>query len=222
MRWGVVPGSGEHLEELEPGAKVHDPVAGEKHRLERRRKWKQRLERYIIDCAYSGAAQEEHVGTLTAQLISSRLDPNLMITLTFPAQVGEDRRRFEVLGFLRKWLKSGRYAVAFERHRSGKLHAHAVAQEEGVRRLSMKDAWEVESGGWGRVELVQDRNAAVSYVAKYITKQDQGELEFGWGVSGGGDSERLAEGERGGYRPGGDAVDGADAGAPGAAVEEGP
>jgi hypothetical protein len=43
----------------------------------------------------------------------------------------------------------------------------------------MMDAWEVESGGYARVEAVRSPMQAAAYLLKYVTKEEQVELELG-------------------------------------------
>jgi hypothetical protein len=113
-----------------------------------------------------------------AEWLGSAGEWRLWITLTWPVTVGEERRRWQAVEFLRRWLKGGRWVLAWERHRDGRLHAHVLAEDPGVRRLSMVDAWEVESGGYARVEAVRNPMQAAAYLLKYVTKGEQVELDL--------------------------------------------
>jgi hypothetical protein len=105
-----------------------------------------------------------------ARYIAGAGEWRLWITLTWPVCVGEDRRRWQAEHFLRKWL-AGKWVAAWERHMDGRLHCHVLAEDSGgLRRLSMMDAWEVESGGYARVEEVRDVMAAALYIGKYMLK----------------------------------------------------
>jgi hypothetical protein len=158
-----------------------------KYERDRKRRYRAVREReaYIISCAFSGSSRASDLRMLTAHVILKRLHPQVMATLTFPERTGEDRRRQETLAFLRRWWPEGKWVVAFERHRSGRLHAHALAETPGreVRRLSMMDAWQVDTGGYARVEQVRDQEQAAAYIGKYIVKEEDGELQFGEGLA---------------------------------------
>lgn len=145
-------------------------------------------EGYIRECAFTGEARRTLIKNLTSALIMSKLRVDLLGTLTFPPLWSDEARRTAVLSFCRKWFRHGRYCVGWERHQSGKLHAHVIAEDvvddrgQGLRRLSFVDAWHVETRGMARLEAVRSQEDAANYVSKYITKGDQGELEFGEGV----------------------------------------
>lgn len=163
------------------GAAVWTP---ERARQQRRRRWQRDLTAYAASCEHTGKRLREKVHAATADMIRERLQPNIMATLTFPAsKKSADRRRWFAGNFLRTWLRRGQYVYTVEPHKSGLLHAHAVANEPGIRRLSMHDAWHVETGGFAFIEPVQDGEAATrhvtAYILKYITRGDQGELELG-------------------------------------------
>ena len=163
------------------GATVWTP---ERARQRRRQRWEADLTAYAESCEHTGRRLREKVHQATAEMIRERLQPNIMATLTFPVDTrSPDRRRWYIGHFLRTWLRRGQYVYAVEPHKSGLLHAHAVANQPGLRRLSMHDAWHVETGGFALVEQVRDGEASIQhltgYILKYITRGDQGELEFG-------------------------------------------
>lgn len=178
--------------------------ASDSPRAQRLRRFRQERERYIRNCAFTGEGMASTVRQLTAHKILEWLDhgrPWLMLTYTFPEQFGSDeRRRFAVRDMTGRWIgkRGGKVVLGYERHRSGKLHAHALAEDPGIRRLSMMDAWTVETGGYMRCAVVQSREDAAAYVAKYIVKGEQGELEFLDAVSAAG----LCDGAMGGAASG--------------------
>lgn len=142
-------------------------------------------ESYIQSCAFSGRAEAAKVAAVMGRLIVAKLRPapNLMLTATFPDRFGSNnKRRWAVDEFLRRTMTKGSYVYAVELHKSGDAHAHAVGCEPGLRRLSLHDAWHWQTGGFMRVEEVKSTEDCVLYVAKYIAKGDQGELEFGGAV----------------------------------------
>lgn len=158
--------------------------ASDEPAVRRRLRWEADVKAYAESCEHTGRRLREKVHAATADMIRERLQPNLMITLTFPAGVRHpDRRRWHMGNFLEECLPAGRYVYAVEAHRSGLLHGHGVAHEERIRRLSLHDAWHWRTGGFALVEQVRPGTTGIehvtAYILKYITRGDQGELEFG-------------------------------------------
>jgi hypothetical protein len=118
-----------------------------------------------------------------AEMVVDLVQPNLYGTFTFPAVFPEGLRRRRCRSFLGWWFRGGIWALAFEYHKKGDLHAHWVARDV-VRRLSMMDAWTVSTGGYARIYPVslQDQGRVSQYVAKYLTKEQADAVEFGPGV----------------------------------------
>lgn len=144
----------------------------------RRSRFVTERERYVRDCAYTGQGERSGVAFVTAAVITSYVRAELFGTLTFPATFGDDeRRRSASRAHVGRWFPS-RWVMAYERHKSGLLHAHLVAADDGGRRRSFTDAWRIETGGFARLEAVRSAEQVTDYVAKYIVKGEQGELYF--------------------------------------------
>jgi hypothetical protein len=142
--------------------------------------WREYRDREVVEEWVWGEGGGRWVGRqVGADWLASAGEWRLWITLTWPTTVGEDRRRWQAVSFVRRWLRGAKWVLAWERHRDGRLHAHVLAEDPGVRRLSMMDAWEVESGGYARVEVLRSPMQAAGYLLKYVTKGgDQLELSL--------------------------------------------
>lgn len=150
----------------------------------RRHLWKQRIAEEIA------MSSRTWFGTLT-------LDPQSQYLASARAMLTSERRgwvwsemagseRFagivqainpEITRFLKRVRKNSgaslRYALVSEQHKSGNPHFHLVLHEgqTPVRHKTLKDAWRL---GFSDFKLVEEKQGAAWYVAKYLTKAAQG------------------------------------------------
>src|SRR5579864_3121213 len=186
-----------------PGEVVSEAVRllVEHDRAERRRKQQRRrrflkdIETALIENSTLGAVAMARMAERSlAEMVVELVQPNLYGTFTFPPVFPEGLRRQRCRSFLGYYFRGGIWALAFEHHQKGDLHAHWVARD-AVRRLSMMDAWTVSTGGYARIYAVslQDQGRVSQYVAKYLTKEQADALEFGSGVQRIGGSDRVLD-----------------------------
>jgi hypothetical protein len=150
-------------------------------REHRRARFVREQEDYIRSC---GLVNEGRVQEEWTRFVLAMMPPiTFMGLFTFPEGFGgTDRRSWTLHHFLEGWCGQGHYLAAQEPHASGDVHFHVVGAEQ-VRRLSVMDAWKVETrGGLAWVQVPRHAEDAVGYCVKYVSKgylSGQSELRLG-------------------------------------------